>query len=921
MSRRNDLARQRLLAAARRLDPAHGDGLAALGRLLLGAPESSSGALAPSRLNSDGSPLQLCLTAGPDAATLRLIGDPGAGVLDRAQQLEWARAALQRTFDSRAAELTAVAGDALERIVGFEPNGDEPLARFASGIAWLAAAPAGPGAGLYLDVRAHGVTRGWRAARAWLEEALPSPAAAIAALDTIEPVAEPASVALEGRGREDARAKVYFRLREPSPLSALGIDLFSAPVALAFLERALADRTLERDGLVLGAGFRLADGALSDVKLDVCGHCLAYERGEWAALIGALTADLGLAPLPVADALADGDLDVSFVGLRVDAAGSVRLNLYLKAAANGGRLTDERLAAALADAVTVLGSAQRADGAFVDYDLPVGSSDQWVTAYTGRALAEADARAGVPAAADAARRAARWLDAHHCEPGGWGFNGSTGADADSTAFALALRRRLGLPQDERDLAVIAEQWRDGGVATYDGPGGWGVAHVDVTPLAFLALPAAERQRRLPALLDFLRRTRRDDGVWPSYWWRGATYATFQVLALLDELGLDEADLPWPVRVPRLAASNAFELACAAGVELLRAGPGDRLDTALSELLALQRPDGRWSGSENLRVTDDSVTEASEDAPGACYADSAGLVTTATAVEVIARALAACRRPGHTRRAARRGFVDAELEQQLQRSGYVVADLLNATDVRRLRDLYARCAEHHHNGISYTIVDRDGDYRRAVHAEAAAILGAPLARLLDDFRLVHAGFVVKSPHSEDSGMDLHQDLSVVHEPYLASLTVWCPLVDVGPDNGWLGIVEGSHVLDQRLRAAGAFDYPELAPVIHERYVRHLALRAGQAVLMHPALFHASPPNRADEPRVVAAAIAAPAEAQLIYCHRDRAAGDRIAVYQVDAGFYEQHVIGTRPAGRPVRTIAPPAGSLDARHLEQLVAVDG
>lgn len=913
---RNRLASQRLLAAARQLDPAHGGELDALGQLLLGGPEPFPDPLAPSRLNNDGSALELCLTAAPDGTGARLLGDPGAGVVDRAAQLDRARMALRRTFELCAPALASVAADALERIVGFEADENDPLARFVSGFAWLAAAPASSGAGLYLDVRAHGVARGWRAVRAWLDEALPRQASAGAVVTGLERVAESASVALEGRGPGDARAKVYFRMREPVPLSALGVDLFCAPVVLAFLQRALAERELDREGLVLGAGFRLADGALADIKLDVCGHCLAYERSEWAGLIHSLTDSLELAPLPVDDALGDGDLDVAFVGLRVGAAGSPRLNVYLKAAANGGRVTDERLAAALADAVTALRRAQLADGSFAGCNLPAGSSDQWVTAYTGRALAEANARAGVPGAAGAAHRAARWLDAHRSEPAGRGFHASARADADSTAFTLALKRRLGLPLEQRDVAVLRERWRDGGVATYDGPDGRGPVHVDVAPLAYLALPSAERQLRLPALLDFLRRTRREDGTWPSSWWPGAAYATYQVLALLDELELDEDRLPWPVRVPRVETRDACELACAVGVEQVRGGPVEQLDTLLSALLARQGPDGRWSGSANLGVTDDAVAVASQSTPGACYADDAGLVTTATAVEVLARVVAARRRPSHTRRAARRVFVDPELEREFWRSGYLVVDLLGAAEVRRLRTVYDRFADHHARGISYTIVSQDGDYRRAVNAEVAAILAAPLADLLDHFRLVHAGFVVKAARSEDSGMELHQDLSVVEEPYLASLTVWCPLVDVGPGNGWLGIVEGSHALDRRIRGVGAFAYPHLAPLILDRYVRHLALRAGQAVLMHPALFHVSPPNRAGEARVVAGGIAVPAEAQLLYCHQDPAEPGRIAVYQVDAGFYERHAIGMRPPGRPVRMVAWSGGALDAQHLERL-----
>jgi hypothetical protein len=254
-----------------------------------------------------------------------------------------------------------------------------------------------------------------------------------------------------------------------------------------------------------------------------------------------------------------------------------------------------------------------------------------VTAYVGRALAEA----GAPAAA---HRAARWLLDNRTYAAGWGFNATTGADADSTALALALFRKLGIATDPTDVAFVGTHLRDGGFATYNRADGWGEPHADVTPLAFAALPHSVRRALAPDLLRYLDRARGEDGLWPSYWWRDPSYATFRVLALLG----DEALLPRAIRPGRLEPQTAFQLACTLGVEHLRRGAGAPRDALVRALLRLQRPSGRWDGSAELRVTD----PASRTGDGRYYEDSGGLIATATAVEALALTLRASgsRRP-------------------------------------------------------------------------------------------------------------------------------------------------------------------------------------------------------------------------------------------------------------------------------------
>jgi hypothetical protein len=257
------------------------------------------------------------------------------------------------------------------------------------------------------------------------------------------------------------------------------------------------------------------------------------------------------------------------------------------------------------------------------------------------------------------------------------------------------------------------------------------------------------------------------------------------------------------------------------------------------------------------------------------------------------------------------FHDDELEARFWDRGYVVVDLLDGEAVTGLLATFGRFAEHHWEGISPTILSLDLPYRAAVHADVRAVMEAPLAAYLDAFGLCHAGFVPKSAASPISAMELHQDHAWVDESVHQGLTVWCPLVDTGAHNGWLGVVEGSHRVGPHERAALPFAWPHLAEEIHERHMSYLAMRAGQAMLMHPALFHASPPNSSQEPRVVAAGMAAPLEAPLLYFHADFGGDTRkVDVYEVDGDFYQRHVLGNRPDGSPAHSLhrEPPALAL-------------
>lgn len=291
---------------------------------------------------------------------------------------------------------------------------------------------------------------------------------------------------------------------------------------------------------------------------------------------------------------------------------------------------------AITRATEYLVDLQDVDGHWEEYALPVGASDAWVTAYFGLALHAVAAGKRNSRAGEAAYRAALWLRGHRPYSAGWGYNGCSGPDADSTAHALALLAAAGLPQEERDAAWLLERWQpEGGFATFDGPQGWGAAHPEIAAICYRVLPPHHQAGLRPNLLEYLQRTRRSDGSWPAYWWSTCFYSTFACLSLLRVL----APATPPCHLAGLQElghiCSAFDLALAIGIASFQ-DPAQRQPALVKGLLSHQNENGSWQGAATLRVTEWTCYPTPEEPKGKLYMDLRGLMSTATALSILTR---------------------------------------------------------------------------------------------------------------------------------------------------------------------------------------------------------------------------------------------------------------------------------------------
>ncbi|KAA1164818.1 hypothetical protein EU508_00895 [Pseudoalteromonas fuliginea] len=240
-----------------------------------------------------------------------------------------------------------------------------------------------------------------------------------------------------------------------------------------------------------------------------------------------------------------------------------------------------------------------------------------------------------------------------------------------------------------------------------------------------------------------------------------------------------------------------------------------------------------------------------------------------------------------------------------KQGFIIKKLLSDEDVLQLKALYDNVADHHAFPFTATVLIQNTPLREYVHREIRSVFSSRIRPILENYRLVVGSFASKKANSEHSKVALHQDITFIeNEGKYVGLSIWCPLVSVNANNGWLGVVPGSHHFNTDYRDASVFAYPNLVETIENEYMTYLSMQPGEVLLMDNRIIHGSPSNKSHHDRVVTAGVAVPVESNLIYCHRDyQNAPEKIEIYDVEEGFYISHQLGCRPNHLKPKFILP------------------
>ena len=265
------------------------------------------------------------------------------------------------------------------------------------------------------------------------------------------------------------------------------------------------------------------------------------------------------------------------------------------------------------------------------------------------------------------------------------------------------------------------------------------------------------------------------------------------------------------------------------------------------------------------------------------------------------------------------FHDPDLQRRYERDGYVTVQLLDdeALDaVRAVRHDNGDAPGDPRTGLFNDTWSTDRSYKRRVSSALHEHLDGPVDELLVDHRILGFVHIVKWP-GESGRVPAHRDPTFVDEQHHRSVAIWCALEDLGPADGPLRVVPGSHLLDSGVRVHQAEHnlYPHVDEHADELSVP-VPLSAGEAIVYDHRLIHLSDATEREHERTVIAGIMAPRDAEAVYSMNGPDGAVTVAIgpdffldHQLDALDVDEVLASTR------RT-APEPGAVPDISLRQL-----
>lgn len=194
------------------------------------------------------------------------------------------------------------------------------------------------------------------------------------------------------------------------------------------------------------------------------------------------------------------------------------------------------------------------------------------------------------------------------------------------------------------------------------------------------------------------------------------------------------------------------------------------------------------------------------------------------------------------------FKDDEIQARFEKDGFVILPFYTEAEMEELRTLYHKLHPQNELGFFPSTFSHDKEYRKVADQEIRRLCERSMNHYLQDFKTVLGAFIAKNPGPE-SGMCVHQDMSLVDESRYTGINIWVPLIDLSIKNGALFVLPGSHRVFPTYRGSSI---PEFFQDVSEQMIDYLSpveIKAGEAVFFDQSIIHFSPPNYSDTVRIV------------------------------------------------------------------------
>ena len=194
------------------------------------------------------------------------------------------------------------------------------------------------------------------------------------------------------------------------------------------------------------------------------------------------------------------------------------------------------------------------------------------------------------------------------------------------------------------------------------------------------------------------------------------------------------------------------------------------------------------------------------------------------------------------------FSDKHLQDSFEENGFVIVDFYDAEQIEALNLLYKNLHPQDEIAFFPSTFSQDKTYRIQADKRIREIAAKRMQEIFVDFQEVCGSFIVKSPDPQ-SGMCVHQDMSLVDESKYTGINIWSPLIDLSVQNGTIFILPKSHRFFPTYRGSSIPEF--FAPVMDEiiDFLEPVLIPAGKAVIFDQSIIHFSPPNYSDQTRIV------------------------------------------------------------------------
>ena len=210
--------------------------------------------------------------------------------------------------------------------------------------------------------------------------------------------------------------------------------------------------------------------------------------------------------------------------------------------------------------------------------------------------------------------------------------------------------------------------------------------------------------------------------------------------------------------------------------------------------------------------------------------------------------------------------DESVTKKMKEDGFaVVSRFFSPEQIVQLQDFFFETLSLSRVELPFftTHWSSNAEYRKLINEAVIEKTKSTLDAHFDFYKCIFGYYLFKKP-SEQGGVFMHKDWTLIDEEHFVGYTLWIPLVDTSIENGCFEVVPRSHQKNTQPRGSNiSQDYPDTSP----DDFRAVPVKAGDAIIFDHRLLHSSPPNLSETDRLAVGLSIVPKDAAVIhYFHK-------------------------------------------------------